>query len=156
MTYELAQNPEYADLMTVTSNLTGKKVNRFTHLHQSTEDLMNKVKMQRLLGQKTASCFQRCVGMDAINAVYSTSYEVDQKYGTKYHENFLKFLTEAQQKDWTIDGAMTRPQGRPFPAPPQAGGPRYVHAGGGAPARRIVVRGAKPTRPACATPTRCW
>ena len=54
MTYELAQNPEYADLMTVTSNLTGKKVNRFTHLHQSTEDLMNKVKMQRLLGQ-TAS-----------------------------------------------------------------------------------------------------
>ena len=38
MTYELAQNPEYADLMTVTSNLTGKKVNRFTHLHQSTED----------------------------------------------------------------------------------------------------------------------
>ena len=55
MTYELAQNPEYADLMTVTSNLTGKKVNRFTHLHQSTEDLMNKVKMQRLLGQKTAS-----------------------------------------------------------------------------------------------------
>ena len=36
MTYELAQNPEYADLMTVTSNLTGKKVNRFTHLHQST------------------------------------------------------------------------------------------------------------------------
>ena len=55
MTYELAQNPEYADLMTVTSNLTGKKVNRFTHLHQSTEDLMNKVKMQRLLGQKTAA-----------------------------------------------------------------------------------------------------
>ena len=55
MTYELAQNPEYADLMTVTSNLTGKKVNRFTHLHQSTEDLMNKVTMQRLLGQKTAS-----------------------------------------------------------------------------------------------------
>ena len=48
MTYELAQNPEYADLMTVTSNLTGKKVNRFTHLHQSTEDLMNKVKMQQI------------------------------------------------------------------------------------------------------------
>ena len=53
MTYELAQNPEYADLMTVTSNLTGKKVNRFTHLHQSTEDLMNKVKIGR------ASCRER-------------------------------------------------------------------------------------------------
>ena len=71
MTYALAQDPQYADLMTVESSLTGHKINRFTHLHQSTEDLMNKVKMQRLLGQKTASCFQRCVGMDAFNAVYS-------------------------------------------------------------------------------------
>jgi 4-hydroxybutyryl-CoA dehydratase/vinylacetyl-CoA-Delta-isomerase len=56
MTYELAQQPEYEDLMTATSHLTGKKVNRFCHLHQSTEDLVKKVKMQRLLGQKTAAC----------------------------------------------------------------------------------------------------
>ena len=69
MTYDLAQMPEYEDLMTTTSHLTGKKINRFTHIHQSADDLMNKVKMQRLLGQKTASCFQRCVGMDASNAV---------------------------------------------------------------------------------------
>ena len=66
MTYALAQDPQYQDLMTVKSSLTGRTVNRFTHLHQSTEDLINKVKMQRLLGQKTASCFQRCVGMDAF------------------------------------------------------------------------------------------
>lgn len=71
-TYDLAQMPEYEDLMTVKSNLTGEKVNRFTHIHQNTEDLIKKVKMQRLLGQKTASCFQRCVGMDGFNAVYNT------------------------------------------------------------------------------------
>ena len=47
-TYELAEDPQYEDLMTATSNLTGKKVNRFTHLHQSTDDLIKKVKMQRL------------------------------------------------------------------------------------------------------------
>ena len=58
-TYELAQMPEYEDLMTVTSSLTGKKINRFCHLHQSTDDLIKKVKMQRLLGQKTSACFQR-------------------------------------------------------------------------------------------------
>ncbi|NLK72824.1 MAG: 4-hydroxybutyryl-CoA dehydratase, partial [Clostridiales bacterium] len=58
MTYKLAQDPEYEDLMTATSNLTGQKINRFTHLHQSTEDLVKKVKMQRLLGQKTGCCFQ--------------------------------------------------------------------------------------------------
>ena len=89
-TYDLAQMPEYEDLMTATSNLTGEKINRFTHIYQSAEDLVKKVKMQRLLGQKTAACFQRCVGMDAFNAVYSTTYEVDQKWGTNYHENFRK------------------------------------------------------------------
>ena len=56
-TYDLAQDPQYEDLMTVKSHLTGEKINRFTNIHQSTEDLKNKVKMQRLLGQKTASCF---------------------------------------------------------------------------------------------------
>ena len=63
-TYDLAQDPAYEDLMTVTSSLTGEKINRFLHIHQSTADLVNKVKMQRLLGQQTAACFQRCVGMD--------------------------------------------------------------------------------------------
>ncbi len=45
MTYELAEKEEYKDLMTATSNLTGKTVNRFCHLHQSTDDLVKKVKM---------------------------------------------------------------------------------------------------------------
>lgn len=111
MTYELAQMPEYEDLMTATSNLTGEKINRFTHLHQSTEDLLKKVKMQRLLGQKTASCFQRCVGMDAANAVYSTAYECDRAHGTNYFENFKKYWARIQSEDLTVDGAMTDPKG---------------------------------------------
>ncbi len=111
MTYELAENPEYQDLMTTISPLTGERINRFTHIHTGTHDLINKVKMQRLLGQKTASCFQRCVGMDAFNAVYSTTYEIDQAHGTSYHENFRKFLMMCQEKDLTTDGAMTDPKG---------------------------------------------
>ena len=110
-TYELAEDPQYEDLMTATSNLTGNKVNRFTHLHQSTDDLIKKVKMQRLLGQKTAACFQRCVGMDAANAVYSTTYETDEACGTKYHENFKKFWTMVQNEDLAVDGAMTDVKG---------------------------------------------
>ena len=69
-TYDLAQDPEHEDLMTAVSHLTGEKINRFTHIHQSTDDLIKKVKMQRLCGSKTASCFQRCVGLDAFNAVF--------------------------------------------------------------------------------------
>lgn len=143
MSYELAQQEEYKDVMTAESNLTGTRVNRFTHIHQSTEDLISKIKMQRLLGQKTASCFQRCVGMDAANALYSTTYEIDEKYGTKYHENFKKYWRNIQEKDLTVDGAMTDPKGdRGLSPGKQADPDLYLHVV----ERRadgIVVRGAK-------------
>ena len=41
-TYELAQRPEHEALMTAASHLTGRKVNRFTHIHQSADDLIKK------------------------------------------------------------------------------------------------------------------
>lgn len=142
-TYDLAQDPEYAELMTATSNLTGEKINRFGHIHQSTDDLVKKVKMQRLCGQKTASCFQRCVGMDAFNAVYSTTYEIDEKYGTDYHQRFKKFLLMVQEQDLVVDGAMTDPKGDRGKAPHAQDDPdlylriKEVREDG------IVVRGAK-------------
>ena len=143
MTYDLAQMPEYEDLMTAVSPYTGKKVNRFTHIHQSTGDLIKKVKMQRLLGQKTASCFQRCVGMDAFNAVFSTTYETDRKHGTSYHENFKKFMMYVQDHDLTVDGAMTDVKGDRSKAPHAQEDPDlFLHVV----ERRadgIVVRGAK-------------
>lgn len=117
MTYVLAEEPQYKSLMTAKSHLTGETINRFAHIHQSSEDLKNKVKMQRLLGQKTASCFQRCVGMDAFNAVYSTTFEIDEKYGTDYHERFKKYLIEMQNNDYVVDGAMTDPKGDRGKAP---------------------------------------
>ena len=143
MTYDLAQMPEYEDLMTAVSPYTGQRVNRFTHIHQSTGDLIKKVKMQRLLGQKTAACFQRCVGMDAFNAVFSTTYETDQKCGTHYHENFRKFMTYVQENDLTVDGAMTDVKGDRSKAPHAQEDPDlFLHVV----ERRedgIVVRGAK-------------
>ncbi|OGP51839.1 MAG: 4-hydroxybutyryl-CoA dehydratase [Deltaproteobacteria bacterium RBG_13_43_22] len=143
MTYTLAQDPKHEDLMTATSHLTGKKINRFCHLHQSTEDLVKKVKMQRLLGQQTGSCFQRCVGMDAINAVDSVTFEMDQKLGTQYHDRFIKFLRMMQEEDLTVDGAMTDPKGDRSLSPSQQADPDlYVHVVEKN-EQGIVVRGAK-------------
>ena len=143
MTYALAQDPQHEELMTAKSHLTGEKINRFCHLHQSTEDLIKKVKRQRLMGQKTASCFQRCVGMDAINAVDSVTFEMDQKLGTKYHERFINFLKMMQENDLTVDGAMTDPKGdRSLPPSRQADPDLYTHV---VEKRKdgIIVRGAK-------------
>jgi 4-hydroxybutyryl-CoA dehydratase/vinylacetyl-CoA-Delta-isomerase len=143
MTYELAQYPEYEDLMTTTSHLTGEKINRFTHIFQSTDDLRSKVKMQRLLGQNTATCFQRCVSLDALNAVYTTTYEIDKAYNTKYHENFKKFIRYVQKNDLMVGGGMTDVKGDRSLSPSQQADPDlYLHVVERRP-DGIVVRGAK-------------
>ena len=111
MTYDLACDPLYENLMTATSHLTGKKVNRFTHLHQSVEDLVNKVKMMRMIAQKTGTCFQRCVGFDAMNATFITTYNIDKDHGTEYHERFKKWMTYVQENDLMVAGAMTDVKG---------------------------------------------
>ncbi len=143
MTYKLAQEPEYEDLMTELSTLTGERVNRFTYLHQSKEDLIKKVKMLRLLGQKTGCCFQRCVGMDAVNALYNTTFEMDAKHNTDYHERFKKWLIDIQNQDLTIDGCMTDARGDRSKSPGQQPDPdAYLHV---VEKREdgIVVRGCK-------------
>jgi 4-hydroxybutyryl-CoA dehydratase/vinylacetyl-CoA-Delta-isomerase len=143
MTYELARQPEYLDLMTAISHLTGKRISRFTHIFQSREDLLQKVRRQRVIGQKTACCYQRCVGMDALNALYMTTYEIDEKYGTEYHERLKKFLIYVQENDLVSDGAMTDPKGDRSRRPHEQADPDlYMHVV----ERRadgIVVRGAK-------------
>lgn len=143
LTYELAHDPLCEDLMTAASHLTGNKVNRFCHLHRNTDDLVKKIKMQRLLGQKSGACFQRCVGMDAINAVDTVTYEMDQTLGTEYHKRFEKFLLMMQEQDLTVDGAMTDPKGdRGLPPHKQADPDMYVRTV----AKRadgIIVSGAK-------------
>lgn len=110
-TYDCAHDPETQDLFCVESALCNDTVNRFTHLHQSTEDLVNKVKMQRYCGLRTGCCFQRCVGLDAANAIYSTTFECDRKHGTDYHQRFKDYWKWIQQQDLLVDGAMTDPKG---------------------------------------------
>ncbi len=142
-TYELAHRPEHEDIMTATSHVTGKKINRFTHIHQNTGDLVKKSKMGRLLGRETGCCFQRCVGMDALNALSIVTFDIDAEYGTEYHKRFLQYLEYVQEKDFTVDGAMTDPKGdRSLPPHKQPDPDQFIHV---AEERKdgIVVRGAK-------------
>ena len=81
--------------------------------------------------------------MDAMNAVDSTTFEMDQKLGTKYHERFIKFLKMVQEEDLTVDGAMTDVKGDRGLAPHQQADPdMYVHIVEKND-KGIVVRGAK-------------
>ena len=100
-TYDEAAKPENQELCTAISHLTGERINRFTHVHQNTEDLHRKQDMTRMLCQKVGGCIQRCMGIDGTNAVYNVSYEADKQNNgaTQYHENFKKWLTRFQTED---------------------------------------------------------
>jgi 4-hydroxybutyryl-CoA dehydratase/vinylacetyl-CoA-Delta-isomerase len=142
-TYELAHQPEHRDVMTAISHLTGERIHRYTHIFQSQDDLVKKIQMLRLLGQTTGTCFQRCVGLDALNAIYAISYEIDAEEGTDYHQRFRRYLEWVQKDDLMLAGAMTDPKGQRGVRPSGQKDPdSFVHVV----ERRedgVVIRGAK-------------
>ncbi len=146
-TFNLATS--HPELATAKSALTGERVNRFLHITDSVEDVVAQNKMQRRLGQITGTCFQRCVGMDALNSLYSLTYDVDAELGTPYHERFRDFVAMTQRHGFVIGGAMTDVKGDRSKGPSQQADPdMFVHIS----ERRddgIVIRGAKAHQTGC-------
>jgi 4-hydroxybutyryl-CoA dehydratase/vinylacetyl-CoA-Delta-isomerase len=125
-TYELAEKEP--ELASVHSSLSKTRVNRFLHITESAADLVNQNRMQRKLGQLTATCFQRCVGMDALNSLYSTTYEIDKKYNTEYHPRLKEFIKLVQTENLVIGGAMTDVKGDRSLSPSQQDDPdMFLH-----------------------------
>jgi 4-hydroxybutyryl-CoA dehydratase/vinylacetyl-CoA-Delta-isomerase len=125
-TYDLAlSDPELASAV---SPFTGERISRFLHIAASREDVVMQNKMQRRLGQLTGTCFQRCVGMDALNSLHSVTFEIDEAHGSGYHQRFLDFVGFAQSRGYVIGGAMTDVKGdRGKPPHAQADPDLYVH-----------------------------
>lgn len=146
-TYDLAErDPELAS---AASPYTRGRVNRFLHIAQSPADLVMQNQMQRRLGQLTGTCFQRCVGMDALNALHSVTFEMDEKCGTAYHERLAAFIARAQRANWVIGGAMTDVKGDRSKAPSEQADPdMYVRV-----TRRtkegLFIKGAKAHQTGC-------
>jgi 4-hydroxybutyryl-CoA dehydratase / vinylacetyl-CoA-Delta-isomerase len=146
-TYDLAQT--HPELATVISPFTGEPVSRFLAVCGSAQDLVNQNKMQRRLGQITGTCFQRCVGMDAFNALYSVTYEIDDAHGTNYHDRLRAFLTEMHRGNLVVGGAMTDTKGDRSRAPHQQADPDlFVHVTGRS-ADGIWISGAKAHQTGC-------
>ncbi|MGA7689066.1 MAG: 4-hydroxyphenylacetate 3-hydroxylase N-terminal domain-containing protein [Jiangellales bacterium] len=146
-TYDLAV--EQPELATAYSSIAGQRVNRFLHVAESPDDVVMQNKMQRRLGQDTGTCFQRCVGMDAFNALYSVTHECDEALGTAYHERLRSFLRYCQVTNLVIGGAMTDPKGDRSKGPAAQHDPDlFTHVV----ERRddgIVLRGAKAHQTGC-------
>ena len=146
-TYDLAVEEE--ELASSQSSISGERVNRFLHIAESAEDLVLQNKMQRKLGQITGTCFQRCVGMDAMNSLHSTTFEIDEKHGTDYHKRFLEFVKMVQQENLVIGGAMTDPKGDRSKGPSEQDDPDLFTRIVDSDEKGVYVSGAKAHQTGC-------
>ncbi|MDD5167285.1 MAG: 4-hydroxyphenylacetate 3-hydroxylase N-terminal domain-containing protein [Syntrophales bacterium] len=142
-TYELAEDPEYRDLIVTQSKLIDEPINRFNNQPTSVADLVARVKINRLLGRRVGTCFQRCTGQDCLVALSVTTYDADRKYGTEYNRRFLDFLKYMQKNDFVANAGVTDVKGdRNLSPKEQPDKDVYLHVV----EKRtdgIVVRGAK-------------
>jgi len=143
LTFDVAFQPEYRDLVVTRSHLIGEEINRFNHVHRSPEDLLKKQEMIRVLAPRTGSCIQRCMSNDVLNALGIVTKEIDEARGTDYHGRFLKYLEYYQREDLMAGGAQTDAKGDRSKRPHQQVDPDlYLHI---VEKKRdgIIVRGAK-------------
>ena len=142
-TYELAQNEKYKNLVTTLSPLTGELVNRFTLPPQSIEDLVMRVKVNRILGGYVGTCHQRCTGLDCLSTLSIVTYDIDKKYGTQYNARFVEFLKYMQKNDLTANAGVTDVKGdRNFGPHEQPDKDMYLRVVDQS-KEGIIVRGAK-------------
>ena len=110
--FDAAQKKEYQEILTTKSGLTGERIIRYLSIIKNADDMIANVKMKRLMFNLTGTCTGgRCAGFNAINAMWSTTYDMDEKHGSNYHERLKKWLKNAQRDDITLAGALTDPKG---------------------------------------------
>ena len=110
LTYDYALRPEFAPLMRARQHTSGKEVNRLIHIACSSGDLLNKLEAVRLVCQQTG-CAQRYLTADAFSALFQSTHRLDRDRGGDYHQRFLAYMHDAQERDLTCAVAMTDGKG---------------------------------------------
>jgi 4-hydroxybutyryl-CoA dehydratase / vinylacetyl-CoA-Delta-isomerase len=143
-TFDAANDPRFRDLITLKSPLINEGINRWNHILENEQDAIAKAKaMRQVGGEYGCPCVYRCIGNDLINTAWAVSYEIDKKYGTKYHQNVIEIVKEIQSKDLVIGGTIVDPKGDRALRPSQQPDPdSYLHI---VEKRKdgIIVRGGK-------------
>ena len=143
-TYKAAADPLLCDQVITKSHLTGEPISRYLSIIMSAEDMYANSNMKRLMFHITGTCTGgRCAGWAALNSMFVTTWEMDKKFDTNYHQRLLTWLKSAQARDITIAGALTDAKGDRTKAPSaQNDKDVYLHLVEKRP-DGIVVRGAK-------------
>lgn len=109
--YKLSTDERYANSLT-RKDARGESISAYCSIHQSREDLVNRVRVARLICQKTGVCTaSRCCGWDALNALWHVTFEIDAHEGTDYHKRLRRYVSLVQANDLTCAGALTDAKG---------------------------------------------
>jgi len=110
--YDAANDPELEDMYTTNSVFTGEKILRWNSMMQNSEDLIGNMKMKRQNYRRTGSCTGAvCVGCNAQNVMWAVTHDMDDEYGTDYHQRLKDWILSAQDKGLTVAGALTDAKG---------------------------------------------
>jgi len=142
-TCELSNDPRYEDIMTAKSHLSGEKISRAVYIPASTEDMEKRLEMSRLFSRELGTCNPRCAEAALFPVLFATTWEMDKKKGTDYHQRFVKYLKYIQENDLMVNAAITDVRGDRSKRPLEQQDPdSYLHI-----VERksdgIVVRGAR-------------
>jgi 4-hydroxybutyryl-CoA dehydratase/vinylacetyl-CoA-Delta-isomerase len=142
VTYDLAHKAEHLPLMTARQGTTAKTINRMLHINETSSDLLAKLEAVRLVC-RYSGCAQRYLTHDALNGLFQATKRCDDAHGTDYHQRFLAYLHEVQDRDLTLGVAMTDAKGDRSKRPgAQVNRDVYVHIKERRP-DGIVIRGTK-------------
>jgi 4-hydroxybutyryl-CoA dehydratase/vinylacetyl-CoA-Delta-isomerase len=118
--FAAAVDPAEKDIVTAHSDLTGVPVSRYLSLMRTADDIVAVARMKRWAFHQTGTCTGgRCVGGNALNAMWATTFDLDAVKGTDYHQRLQKWLKGAQERDIACCGALTDPKGDRSKSPSQ-------------------------------------
>ncbi|MEG1633582.1 MAG: 4-hydroxyphenylacetate 3-hydroxylase N-terminal domain-containing protein [Oscillospiraceae bacterium] len=109
--YELQNNPEWKDLITVASHLNGEPVSIYNAPLRSAEEANRKTRAARALSEVIGCCTHRCTGSEAFAGLGPATYDMDHDLGTHYYERFMKFLEYVQKNDLSCTVTVTDVKG---------------------------------------------
>ncbi len=110
VTYDFALQADCRPWMVATESSSGLEVNRMLHINRSPDDLLTKLEAVRLLCRESG-CAQRYLSHDALNAIHESSYQMESEGCGDYHQRFLAYLHDIQDRDLTLGVAMTDGKG---------------------------------------------
>lgn len=152
-TYDIENDPKYRDRAQITNptiDVVNEPISSYNQLAGGPEELFEHVKLYQAHEDFMIPCGYRCFGFNTINSLWATTFEIDQKYHSEYHDRAIELTKRIQKEDLVVSSASVDCKGdRRFPPAQQKDldmNLRVVEKRGDG----IIVRGAKPHTTAAA------